>query len=374
MQSLYQRSWERNLYTPTSSSVSFRVAQFNVLAEGLSSARSARPPFPSFRERPSDCGGFDKIARPDVVFNFSDVRRWGLVEEIISIAPDILCLEEVDCFFDFMEPALASLGMRGAFQPKRRSPSLQYGYCSDGVSIMWKDELFEEVILDEDAERERARQRKCEQFEAAAVAASVASEDHDVLPDAPGGRTRTRDGTRCVFLVKTLRHRPTGHLVVVGATHLKSKPTRQFERRRLQQITGMLETMAEEEARARSRFPRTRVHIVLCGDFNADPFVVQERKTGKSLSPLAVNAVLSSGRFRSAYPLPKSASEGKWTTWKLRGEHESKHVIDYIFHGTDGRVLATLNLPVITEISRLPGERYPSDHCAIAADLCFEGE
>ena len=38
------------------------------------------------------------------------------------------------------------------------------------------------------------------------------------------------------------------------------------------------------------------------------------------------------------------------------------------------RVVRTLDMPDVTEAARLPGSRYPSDHCAIAAEFAVNSK
>ena len=100
------------------------------------------------------------------------------------------------------------------------------------------------------------------------------------------------------------------------------------------------------------------------GDFNTDPFDT------KKIKATCIPLVLSSN-LKSAYPLqnPLDGTQD-YTTWKIRGPKESKHVIDYIFY--DGLTCTkTLSIPKDSEVetTRLPGFKYPSDHIAIAAQF-----
>lgn len=51
-------------------------------------------------------------------------RKYLILEEILSYRPHILCLQEVDHYFDTLQPVLASLGYSSNFCPKPWSPCL----------------------------------------------------------------------------------------------------------------------------------------------------------------------------------------------------------------------------------------------------------
>jgi mRNA deadenylase 3'-5' endonuclease subunit Ccr4 len=108
---LYSREW---MPLTQVNPETFRVMQFNILAEGLSAHPQTVPPFPSSNGEdlePSNCGDFD--ADPGealVIFDFEGCRRWRIIEEILNVSPDILALEECDHFDDFFFPILESLG------------------------------------------------------------------------------------------------------------------------------------------------------------------------------------------------------------------------------------------------------------------------
>jgi hypothetical protein len=149
---LYSRHW-LNYSTPAAASTveypfntpTFRVMQFNLLAEGLSAHPNNTPPFLQDTQgspiKPSSCGGFECDNSPsrELVFHFHEYRKWRLLEEILRVDPDVLTLEEIDHYPDFFQPLLTSLGYKGLFQPKKDSPSTQFGYYSDGVAVFWKD-------------------------------------------------------------------------------------------------------------------------------------------------------------------------------------------------------------------------------------------
>jgi hypothetical protein len=115
---LYSRHFDPPLPHPKRSSPSslassntFRVMQFNLLAEGLSSSPELKSPlpFPELKEKDGDYGGFDLDENRHLIFDFK-IRQWRLMEEILRYLPDVLAVEECDRFDDFFFPVLQHLG------------------------------------------------------------------------------------------------------------------------------------------------------------------------------------------------------------------------------------------------------------------------
>lgn len=116
--SLYERSFEfRSNDSPPPPHNMFRVMQFNLLAEGLSSSVHAIPPFPEYQELDGNYGGFDVDGNDDkeIIFDYTNCRRWRLLEEILRYSPDVLAVEECDHFDDFFYPILQSIGYSVSF-------------------------------------------------------------------------------------------------------------------------------------------------------------------------------------------------------------------------------------------------------------------
>ncbi|GMI48527.1 hypothetical protein TrCOL_g5179 [Triparma columacea] len=318
----------------------FRILQFNILAEGLSSVASKSPPLPF--NKPSAGGGFDALSDPSSILDYSK-RRVRIIEEIIRCSPSLLSLQECDHYHSFFSPVLSKLGYKSTFQPKRSSPCLDFGYYSDGVALFWKESEFE-------------------------------------LVGEPDNGTDIGDikVPHCIVKLKALGGCGAPDLIF-ATTHLKSKSTSSNEsvrRSQLSSLCGKVGKIREESGGYK---------VVLTGDFNTDPV------DQPGVRALAFPQVYESLPFLNcAYGVSSSEEEegeggggwgvgGSWSTWKKRGDYEAKHVIDYIFveesprdggnHGLEvGRTWGTPRVEEMKE-HRLPCWRYPSDHVSIAAEV-----
>lgn len=351
------------------------VAQFNCLAEGLSSGPfDIKTPFTMREGRVSnDYGGFTSIRNPEIVLDFS-LRRWRLCEELLrhydgivggsgggenvvtgngfcrnfgaGVAMfDLIGMEEVDRYEGFFRPVLAKFGYSGLFVPKPSSPCTQLGWYSDGCALFWKDDSFE--ILSEK-------------------------------------RGTYQVGSQ-VFIIATLLHRPTDRVVVAAVSHLKAKEGEAndwLRSRQAQELVQEVNAAVVSAAAMRSRGARNNsdVSILIMGDLNSAPSV-----EGKACVQIVTAQSETEPCLRSAYPLDQASVSrtGFYTTWKIRGTKTVKRIIDYIFYGTTTtndrmgglRCTHTLGVPREDEVEAgaLPGLRYPSDHIMIGAMFELDG-
>ncbi|XP_078601372.1 nocturnin-like [Branchiostoma floridae x Branchiostoma japonicum] len=282
----------------------FRVMQWNILAQALSQAD-------------------DSFVRcPPAALNW-DVRKFRILEEILTYDSDVLCFQEVDHYHDFLEPALNSLGYRGLFYPKPDSPAL---YCPnnngpDGCALFLKKEKFSLVDADGIVLSSRG-------FETNQVALFAKLQFSD--PSTGGAKP-----------------------FVVGVTHLKAR--KGWERLRSEQGKDLLKQT--------HKFSGKGTPVVLCGDFNAEP--TEHVYSVMSQSKMKLN---------SAY---KSLSDDKtsepvYTTWTVRTDGEWRQTLDYIFFSKDKfQVETCLEIPPeeLVGETRLPSHTYPSDHLSLVCDF-----
>jgi mRNA deadenylase 3'-5' endonuclease subunit Ccr4 len=331
---------------------SFTVMQFNTLAEGLSSGPTISAPFEQSLDdskkikdtRKAIFGGFTEIPNPEISLDFN-LRRWRIIEVLLGFGYsstnidgameedslfDIIAMEEVDRYHGFYMPILKLFGYDGIFAPKPYSPGVKSGWYSDGCALFWKKDTFD--LIDE--------------------------------------VRRSFDTGTQVFIIATLRHRESGRIIVVTATHLKAQKNSANEKIRTIQANQLVECTEDivKKAASDANIEATDIPIVLMGDFNAEP-------DGEGNT--CIKSILSKKpQFYSAYNLERGDF---FTTWKTRGDETSRRIIDYIFHNCKDtkkglRCTQVLDISKEEEIeaTKLPGFRHPSDHMNIAARFVIE--
>ncbi|KAJ8411040.1 hypothetical protein AAFF_G00180750 [Aldrovandia affinis] len=239
-----------------------RVMQWNILAQALGEGKD------SFVQCPPDA------------LNWAE-RKYLILEEILTHRPDILCLQEVDHYYDTFQPILHGLGYHGTFCPKPWSPCLdvEHNNGPDGCALFFSRERFELV----------------ESASVRLVAAMLQ--------------------TNQVAIVQTLRCRASGRPLCVAVTHLKARSG--WERLRSAQGSDLLQNL-QTATGGRGGLP-----LLVCGDFNAEPGEdVYRRFSSSSLD------------LDSAYKLLSAdgQTEPPYTSWKIRPSGESCHTLDYIWY------------------------------------------
>jgi nocturnin len=164
-----------------------------------------------------------------------------------------------------------------------------------------------------------------------------------------------------VVILTMLRHKASGREICVATTHLKARQG------------ALLSTLRNEQGKDILEFLQKNVDVVDCpiimaGDFNAEP------------SEPVYSTIRSDSRFEldSAYRccdgdgVEDAGQEPPYTTWKVRGEGESCHTIDYVFFSRRQLcVNQVLPFPTGEQIGpdRVPSFQYPSDHFSLVVDF-----
>eukprot|EP01137_Pigoraptor_chileana_P020189 Opistho-2@82233 len=293
----------------------FRVLQFNCLADHLSNA------FPLV----------------DAKWLSWEHRSELIVGEIIRVDADFVCLEEVDHFADVLEPALASRGYTGFFKQKPGGV--------DGCALFYRQSAAEMLCVEE--------------VEYADIAAMPGASQVAVV-----GSFR---------LVPSLRH------VCVAVTHLKAKD--EFEGVRLQQAAALMRHLHTAYAWSPCGVPikglagslQKDLTFVVAGDLNTEATGLVYARMREGLSSDDDRGSIPLYSAYTCYRQDAPGTEPVYTTWKTRPPKEVQRTIDYIFHTAHvaPRRLLSIPLPDAIPAERLPCERYPSDHFAIACDFAF---
>ncbi len=250
-----------------------------------------------------------------------DRRRLRILEEILVINPDILCMQEVD-HFAFFRGILAAVGYKGLFFPKPDSPALYVEDTNgpDGCAMFYN--MSKVNVKDE----------------------------HTIV-------LKTMDEayfTNQVSIIMQFGVKGASKDLYVATTHLKAKYG--WEDLRHSQGTYLVNYLRDKVADQA---------LVVCGDFNGD-FTEPVYKSFKD-SPL---------NLTSTYTLlSPDGAEPPYTTWKIRGgkggEKDVCRAIDYMWYTKNSMTVDSVKMqPTDEEIgeNRLPSYRYGSDHLSLAAD------
>ncbi|XP_020796951.1 nocturnin isoform X2 [Boleophthalmus pectinirostris] len=297
----------------SASSGHFRVMQWNILAQALGEGMD------SFVQCPLEALSWSQ-------------RKYLILEEILTHRPHILCLQEVDHYFDTFQPVLAGLGYCSNFCPKPWSPCLDVegNNGPDGCALFYDQSEFE--LLDSVNIRLSAM----------------------------------RIPTNQVAVVTMLRSHRNNRCVCIAVTHLKARAGWEWLRSAqgsdlLRQLQNLVQRHSPSPAD-----PIQDIPLLVCGDFNAVPSEeVYRRFTGSLLGLDSAYKKLSQD----------GTTEPAYTTWKIRPSGECCSTLDYIWY-TKGslRVEAVLDMPTEEQIgpNRLPSFNYPSDHLSLVCDFSFK--
>ncbi|KAM4586097.1 nocturnin isoform 1-T1 [Fundulus diaphanus] len=294
---------------------SVRIMQWNILAQALGEGKDGFVRCP-----------LEALSWPE--------RKYQILQEILSYRPDVLCLQEVDHYYDTFQPIMARLGYHGSFLPKPWSPCLdvEHNNGPDGCALFYR--------------RSRFSLHATAHLRLSAM----------MLP------------TNQVAIAQTLHCRVTGRQLCVAVTHLKARSG--WERLRSAQGADLLQSLQSitSHSGGSMRAALGAIPLVVCGDFNAEPSEDVYRRF--SSSPLGLS---------SAYKLLScdGQTEPAYTTWKIRPSGESCSTLDYIWYSHDAlSVEALLDIPSEEQIGpdRLPSYHYPSDHLSLLCDVSFREE
>lgn len=294
--------------------VPLHVAQFNVLADGLSGMDAKR-------------GGFTEAPGGSLDWSY---RRTLLVEELLrhGSEPDIVAMDEVDHYYDWFEPVMSWLGYDGRFLSKPDSPCKESldPKLEDGCAIFWK----RNKVVVKDVE--------------------TMNFDRLSVEGVPTGKKSNQ-----VALLLTLQPHNAAP-VVVAATHLMAAKSLEGERGRAQQVTQLLD-----------RLHQLDLPCIVAMDMNAAPRENPSAPYPSEAYPVMLDHAL---RLRSSY-VDVLGCEPAYTTWKRRGSKEARHTIDYICVSRTVGVRRVLLPPPEENVhpERLPNFQYPSDHIALMVEL-----
>jgi len=302
--------------------------------------------------------GFPRVPAEYLSYNY---RKEKQLEQIHKYKPDILCLQEVDHFSDFLEPTLEQAGYKGIFNRKLRT--------SDGVACFYRTEAFELVTSISLHLVSQLPASNTEQaIEAAAfVASSVASNVNNGTRNQPAiiaelRMRETKDST-------DLGVRLSDKRLIVATTHFKAK--HEFELLRAAQVRQLLAAISD--------FNKDKLPVILAGDLNSGPYghVVADIKEAGYTSAYKFDGVMDVDIHDRVI---NTIYSSELTTYKYRksktGGPDEKitNRIDYIFYQGQGLTWnSNRALPSIVDIGEngLPNADIPSDHLPLVSSFAM---
>ena len=260
---------------------------------------------------------FHRVPPACVLWNF---RKERVIEQILSLNADVICLQEIDHYEDFFKPLFTNLGYSCLFFAKNDSPCLKMpgNNGPDGVTLFY-----------------RISRLNCLEYRMKYLANVEQSESNQPV------------------LVCMLADKISSQNVCVAVTHFKAK--KGFEELRIAQARDILKIV---EKIRQDIDPKSSV--LICGDFNGEPT--------EGFYPIMEDV------FQSAYKNAMT-EEVPFTTWKIRQGVDVKHTIDYIWYLPDKMdVVSYLATPAEADVpeERFPSFSNPSDHLAICCDFSFK--
>ena len=323
---LLQRKWSR-LSAELHGTV-IRILQFNILADSLAQGSSSTdepllsPAQHLCESRAAGCHYHYRSKTPIHTFRTSERNlRWErrhpkILEIVLEARPDVICLQEVDCYQD-IAIVLEAAGYQGAFCKKAWKKIL------DGSAIFWSQALCCQDI-----------RRVQLQPNAAMTALMIRFEDASGTP------------------------------LVICSTHLKAGFSPEMEDQRLQQTIILEEHLTKFADGAAT---------VIAADLNAHHAaysVCTERSCcdpEKLVEPKAISLLCKAG-FQSAYT--QFPSFTAWSGWLDR---DVKASLDHVLYRGPIGPRAVLELPPEEAICQwpelLPNDSWPSDHLHLLADF-----
>ncbi|CAG5021619.1 unnamed protein product [Parnassius apollo] len=291
-----------------------------------------------------------------------DYRKQLILKELQGYNADIICLQEVDSkvFNNSLQPFLGSEGFSGLFYKKGKT-------VAEGLACFYRQtrfELLEEktILLAEGLKTEPCLQSIWN-----------AIKENKLLLE----RVLDRSTVASATVLESKDN--SDEILVVGNTHLYFHPD--ADHIRLLQGGMVIYWLREIRNNLSEKYPRRRISLILCGDFNSVPScgIYQLYTTGTAPSSLpdwksnADEAVYDLSLSQDI-PLASACGTPPFTNFTAG----FADCLDYIFYDKSRlEVEQVIPFPTIEELqanTALPSVVFPSDHIAIISDLRFRSK
>lgn len=343
-----------------------QVLQLNCLADALAANDAFASAYYSF----DDEDAAPETASGKYDLNFRKSRGADLIRAATtgdaSTSPDVVCLQEVDHYYDWFEPEMRKLGYAGIYKEDPWSPCRKFDAPSDGVAIFYKMDRLE-LLSTHAPGMPRARRDDPALDAGKTLMARFRLKKKD--PATAGAQIRNAIGTLIRGAAKPVYSGADLQEIVVVTTHLESSKN----------IDGIITRLEQtkELCRHLNAFATSlcsdvdNVQIIIAGDLNATPneaCVVHLR--GRGMRNAYEDMGLALGDEKA----------NRFTTWKTRTglfkTGEVKHTIDYILYSAHrgSKVVSVAKLPSESDIpseTGLPTFGFPSDHLPLQAKIAI---
>ncbi|ANB13720.1 CCR4-NOT core exoribonuclease subunit CCR4 [Sugiyamaella lignohabitans] len=302
-------------------------------------------------------------------------RKERLLEEIVSIGTDIICLQEVDkiSYDDLWVPKLSKLGYTALHWPKGRARTMPESEAKkvDGCAMFYKHEKIK-LIERHNIDYNLLALRKDDFKKTADIYNRVMNKDN-------------------IAMINVFEQVQTGRLMIVANTHLHWDPA--FKDVKLVQVALLLEELEKVVDKYTSnstpegaKYPKLtdgkNIPLVVCGDYNSttDSAVYQLFAQGKiegtheDLEGRVYGKITDEGTthklgLKSAY---SEIGELPFTNYTPN----FVEVIDYIWYSTNslsvGGLLGQIDPEYTKHFVAFPNPHHPSDHIPLAAQFNFK--
>jgi len=292
----------------------FSICQMNILADYYGKMHSMGWPFSRF------------CLKEHLAWDY----RWPLIKTVVlSRMSEVVCLEELDgAHWSLALADFRAAGFDGRYLQKMCDKP-------DGSAIFIKTTVFK-----------------------------VLEQKNMVLDTCCGLKSAQYDQ---VALALLLQHIPSGRMLRVAATHLKSEYGGSYEAVRLAQVVSLATQLGDFHP---------LVPIVLCGDFNSHPTQTVKAYLSSAVVRAAAGEVQIAKEQDLTNPLPLESvygllpgGEPPFTCYV----DDYKGTIDYImFSRSLGlQPLEVLDIPKLETMPFIPHETHPSDHLELFARFVF---
>ncbi|BFZ60804.1 Glucose-repressible alcohol dehydrogenase transcriptional effector [Saitoella coloradoensis] len=310
-----------------------------------------------------------------------DYRKELILQEVMSYAAEIVCLQEVDIqnYEDYFAPQLAYAEYKGVFWPKGRAKTMreEERRTVDGCATFYKTTTFD--LLD----------KKLIEFSQIAMSRDDFKKTDDFFD-----RVQNKDNIATVTL---LENKKTGGRVIAVNAHIHWDP--RFKDVKLVQVALMMDEIHRLATQYAKIPPRarpanhegewdppkysngTKIPLIICGDFNsiATSGVYEYLSKGiatadhSDFGESAYGALTSDG---ITHPFAMKSAYANHDMQFTNYTPGFAGVIDYIWYTTNALevkgLLGGVDESYLERVVGFPNAHFPSDHIGIMAEFKFK--